>query len=59
MPAPSTTPLLDVEQAAARAQKAREDLVRAIWEARHAGLSLRAIAAASGLSHEQVRQVAK
>jgi hypothetical protein len=46
-----------VARAARKAAAAREELEAAIREARET-LSLRAIAAAAGLSHESVRKIA-
>lgn len=47
-----------VARAAAKAAQARQDLDTAIREARAAGLSLRTIATAAGLSPEWVRRIA-
>jgi hypothetical protein len=49
---------LKVTRAARKAASARSELDQAIRDARAAGLSLRAIASASGLSREWVRQIA-
>lgn len=46
-----------VERAAAKAAASREALAAAIREARAAGLPLREIAKAAGMSHEQVRRL--
>jgi len=46
-----------VERAAAKAAVAHSALVQAIQEAHDQGLSLRSIAAAAGVSHEQVRRL--
>jgi DNA-directed RNA polymerase sigma subunit (sigma70/sigma32) len=48
-----------VRKAASRATVARAALELEICDARRAGLSLRTIAAAAGLSHERVRQIVK
>jgi DNA-directed RNA polymerase sigma subunit (sigma70/sigma32) len=48
-----------VRKAAIRATVARAALELEICDARRAGLSLRTIAAAAGLSHERVRQIVK
>lgn len=49
----------DLQAAAADLQAARNAFVRAILDARAAGLSLRQISAASGVSHETVRRLAR
>jgi lambda repressor-like predicted transcriptional regulator len=46
-----------VQQAVSRIETARACLLSEIAAAREAGYSLRAIAEAAGLSHEQVRQL--
>jgi hypothetical protein len=46
-----------VERAAAKAALAREKLELAMREAHENGMALRKIAAAAGVSHEQVRRV--
>ena len=46
-----------VQRAARKAALSREGLEQAIREARAAGLSLRTIADATGLSHEHVRRI--
>ena len=51
------TPEQKVARAAAKAASAREELELAIRGARDAGLPLRTIAAAAGMSHEKVRQI--
>lgn len=51
------TALPKVERAAAKAAVARRGLEDAIREAHASGASLRAIAQAAGVSHEQVRRV--
>ena len=48
----------DVAEAALRTASARQELEATIRAARSAGMSLRAIAEASGLSHETVRRIA-
>lgn len=48
-----------VERAAAKAAAAHAALVRAIREAHAEGHSLRSIAEAAGVSHEQVRRLVK
>jgi hypothetical protein len=50
--------LRKVERAAAKAAASREALEAAIRAARAQGVPLRTIAAAAGLSHEQVRRIA-
>jgi DNA-binding Lrp family transcriptional regulator len=52
-------PLTKVRRAAAKAAQARHGLDEAIREARAAGLSLREIAKAAGLSPEWVRRIAQ
>lgn len=49
--------LAGVRRAAARVTASRSALELAVLEARAAGLSLRVIAEAAGLSHEQVRRL--
>jgi len=49
--------LLDVARRALRLETATESLADAIRDARSAGHSLRAIAKASGMSHENVRRL--
>jgi AcrR family transcriptional regulator len=46
-----------IERAAAKAAVAREWLEKEIRLGHHEGMSLRAIAKAAGVSHEQVRQI--
>lgn len=50
-------PLRKVERKAERVASARRALNASIRDARAAGASLRAIASASSLSHEQVRRI--
>jgi len=52
-----TDPLEAVRTAAANAASSRSSLDQAIAEAHKAGHSLRAIAEAAGLSHEQIRKI--
>jgi len=52
-----TAPEQKVARAARKAALARQGLEDAIGEAHTAGLSLRKIAAAAGMSHEQVRRI--
>ncbi len=52
------TELQKVEQAAAKAAVSRETLEVAIREARKAGVSLRDVAKAAGMSYETVRRIA-
>jgi hypothetical protein len=52
------TPEQKVERAARKAALSRQELDDAIREARSAGLSLRTIAKAAGLSPEWVRKIA-
>ena len=59
MSAPTTEPLIRVQEAAREAASARQRLEAAIRTARSAGISLRVIAAASGMNHETVRTIAK
>lgn len=49
--------LRKVERAATKAAAAHAALVQAIQEAHLSGESLRSIAAAAGVSHEQVRRL--
>lgn len=49
--------LAEVRDAAEQARAATEFLAQAVRMARHRGLSLREIAAAAGVSHEQVRRM--
>jgi len=49
--------ILDLQIAAASLDAAIEELENDICSARGAGLSLRAIADAAGVSHEKVRQI--
>ena len=51
--------LIGVREAAREAASARQRLEVAIRAARAAGISLRAIAEASGINHETVRTIAK
>ena len=51
--------LIQVQEAAREAASARRQLEAAIRAARAAGISLRAIAEASGINHETVRTIAK
>jgi hypothetical protein len=51
------TALASVERAAAKAAVSREALEAAIRVAHAEGASLRAIATAAGVSHEQVRRI--
>lgn len=46
-----------LEQVAQRAEQARHEVERAVRIARSAGWSLRDIAKAAGMSHEQVRRI--
>lgn len=55
----TTTPLLDVEQAGARLEKARIAFHLAIYEAHQSGASLRAIAEAANMSHEKIRSLVR
>jgi len=50
----SLAPLIEARRAVEHADR---ELVQAIMDARGAGLSLRAIADAAGVSHEKVRQI--
>ena len=50
----SLAPLIEARRAV---EHAARELVQAIMDARGAGLSLRAIADAAGVSHEKVRQI--
>src|SRR3954451_24189312 len=50
-------PLAQVQQAAAAHAKTRDQLEQRIREASAAGATLRAIAVAAGISHEQVRRI--
>ena len=59
MSALTTEPLIRVQEAAREAAAARQRLEAAIRAARSAGISLRAIAEASGMNHETVRMIAK
>ena len=52
-----TDQLREVQDAAIHVHAARAALERAVFEARLAGHSLRAIADRAGLSHEQVRRM--
>jgi|13_taG_2_1085334.scaffolds.fasta_scaffold36897_3 AcrR family transcriptional regulator len=49
-----TNPLVEARLACEAAER---ELVQAIMDARGAGMSLRAIADAAGVSHETVRQI--
>ena len=49
----------ELRDAAARLERAREDLRRAIIRAHAEGMSLRQIAAVVGISHETVRRLAR
>jgi hypothetical protein len=49
--------LRKVQRAAGKAATARNELGQAVREARVAGHSLRVIAEAAGLSHEQIRRL--
>jgi hypothetical protein len=51
------TELQKVQREAAKAASARDKLETAMREAHAAGVSLRDIAAAAGVSHEQVRRM--
>jgi len=51
------TPEKTVHRAAQKVGAARGTLERAIVEARAQGMTLRAIAAAAGVSHEEVRRI--
>lgn len=46
-----------LERAAAKAAVARQGLEESVRKARAAGMPLRAIAKAAGMSHEQVRRL--
>jgi lambda repressor-like predicted transcriptional regulator len=50
-------PVAKVQRAARKAALARQGLEQAIREAHDDGASLRALAAAAGVSHEQIRRI--
>jgi hypothetical protein len=52
------TPTERVARAARKAASARAELEQAIREARKAGVPLRAVASAAGVSYETVRKIA-
>ncbi len=52
-----TNPAAELVEARRAVEHADRELVQAIMDARGAGMSLRAIADAAGVSHEKVRQI--